>query len=236
MPPPATAEPVPATEPPAAPEPGPPQAGPAARETVVQTHTAGAPADRADEEARLLQKLDDVLTAISEHQRATAQIAASAAAGFADIRAAFASLRSALELPADSSPPRPGAAAPGPAAGQPPSATATPRHARLTPETDDFDDIRAAFTALRQALDLPAQGRHARTVGPDSGPPEADPVIDRLLDHAAAEAQACARWYRDTPEWQRITTVSRAARDLITTIRQASGEYWAEDGAPRRAG
>jgi hypothetical protein len=49
-----------------------------------------------------------------------------------------------------------------------------------------------------------------------------------MLDQAAAEAQACARWYRDTPEWQRITTVSRAARDLVTTIRQASGEYWAE--------
>ena len=57
---------------------------------------------------------------------------------------------------------------------------------------------------------------------------ETDAASDRLVDQAAAEAQACARWYRDTPEWQRITAISRAARDLLTTIRQASGEYWAE--------
>jgi hypothetical protein len=79
-----------------------------------------------------------------------------------------------------------------------------------------------------QALDLPAQGRHTRGPGPNPGPPEAGAASGRLLDQAADEAQACARWYRDTPEWQRITTVSRAARDLITAIRQASGDYWTE--------
>ena len=182
--------------------------------------------DKADEEARLLQKLDEVLTAISEHKRATTQAAIAASAGFADIRAAFADLRSALELPADSIQPRPGNKAPGPASGQPAAATA--RHARPVPDADDFDDIRAAFTALRQALDLPPQGRHIRTLGPNLGLQEPDAGSERLLDQAAAEAQACAQWYRDTPEWHRITTISRAAHDLITTIRQAAGEYWAE--------
>jgi hypothetical protein len=89
---------------------------------------------------------------------------------------------------------------------------------------DDFGDIRGAFADLRRALDLPVRGRHAS--GP--GAPGADAAVGRLLDQAAAEAQACARWYRDTPEWQRITTISRAARDLITAIRQASGDSWAE--------
>src|SRR5215471_6005878 len=50
----------------------------------------------------------------------------------------------------------------------------------------------------------------------------------RLLDRAVAEAHACARWYREAPEWQRITTINRAARELIDTIREAAGDYWAE--------
>jgi N12 class adenine-specific DNA methylase len=222
-----TAKPVAAPEPPAAAEPGPAQAGPAAREAAAETRCGGAPADRAGGEVRLLQELDDVLAAIFEHTRMTAHGTARVGADFADIRAAFASLRNALELPADGSQPRPGSTLPGPAAAQPLPTTAT--NDRPAPEADDdFGDIRAAFTDLRQALDLPTQGRHTRTPGPHPGPPEADAASDRRLDQAAAEAQACARWYRDTPEWQRITTVSRATRDLITTIRQASGEYWTE--------
>jgi hypothetical protein len=187
-----------------------------------------APADGADEETRLLRQLDDVLTAIIEHRRAGVQSSASAGADFADIRAAFASLRYALELPANGSHPRPGSTVPGPAPAQPPPATANARHARPALEADDFDDIRAAFTALKRALDLPAHGRHVRTPGSHPGTPDTGAANDQLLDQAVAEAQACAQWYRDTPEWQRITRVSRAARDLITTIRQAAGEYWAE--------
>jgi hypothetical protein len=173
-----------------------------------------------------MRQLDDVLTAIIEYRRANASGTASAGADFADIRAAFAGLRNALELPAYGSQPRPGSPVPGPAPAQPPPSTATARHDRPAPEADDFDDIRAAFTALKQALDLPAHGRRTHTPGPLASTPDA--ASERLLDQAAAEAQACAQWYRDTPEWQRITMISRAARDLITTIRQASGEYWSE--------
>jgi len=228
MPPAPAAEPVHATETSAAADPGPPQAGPAAREDVAETRIAHASADRADEETRLLRQLDDVLTAIIEHRRAGAQSSASAGADFADIRAAFASLRNALELPADGSHPRPASPVPGTAPAQPLPATANARHARPALVADEFDDIRAAFTALKRALDLPDHGRHARTPGPHPGTLYTGAAKDQLLDQAVAEAQACAQWYRDTPEWQRITRVSRAARDLITTIRQASGEYWAE--------
>ena len=49
-----------------------------------------------------------------------------------------------------------------------------------------------------------------------------------MLDQAAAEAYACARWYRDTPEWQRMNRIGRAARELLQTIREAAGDYWAE--------
>src|SRR6202034_1068123 len=93
-------------------------------------------------------------------------------------------------------PPR--AATPGPVGG-------------ATPRAGEFDDIRSAFTDLRRVLDLPAGGRHARGAVP---PPDA--ADGRLLDRAVEEAQACARWYRDTPEWQRISTIGRAARELIT--------------------
>lgn len=82
-----------------------------------------------------------------------------------------------------------------------------------------------AFADLRDILGLPARGRHARSDGP---PDRTGTSVADALDHAAAEAQACARWYRDTPEWQRISTVGRAARDLITAIREAAGDYWAE--------
>jgi len=50
----------------------------------------------------------------------------------------------------------------------------------------------------------------------------------RQLDNALAEAQACATSYGDTPEWQRITRVSHAARALLAAIRETAGDYWAE--------
>ncbi len=116
--------------------------------------------------------------------------------------------------------PRPAAAAPDPAGTSRPA----PEPARSPdPGTDGFDDIRSAFADLRRVLDLPAGGRHARG---SAQPP--DPSASRLLDRAAEEAQACARWYRDTPEWERITTISRATRELIRTIREAARDYWAE--------
>ena len=102
---------------------------------------------------------------------------------------------------------------------RPATATASNGHAA---GDGSFDDIRAAFADLRHVLDLPPQGRHAR------GSATPDPAASRLLDQAAAEAQACARWYRDTPEWQRITRIGRAARELIRAICEAAGDYWAE--------
>jgi hypothetical protein len=221
MPPAPAAEPVPATKP--------ILAAAATPEAAAEPRRARALADRDDEVARLTQQLDGVLTAILEHGRPTApgagstSTSTSTSAGFADIRAAFASLRGALDLPADGTQADRGNAVPGPAPAQPPPAT-TARHARPAPKADALGDIRAGFIAIMQALDLPAQGRHIRAAGPSG----ADAASGRLLDQAAAEAQACARWYQDTPEWQRITTVSRAARDLITEIRRASGDYWTE--------
>lgn len=93
---------------------------------------------------------------------------------------------------------------------------------RSAPAPDDFADIRAAFADLRDILGLPASGQDASGDGLPDG---ADTVA---LEQAAAEAQACARWYGDAPEWQRISIVCRAARDLVTVIREAAGDYWAE--------
>ena len=71
---------------------------------------------------------------------------------------------------------------------------------------------------------------HVQTAWPTTPGPEgaAGPDPGRLLDQAAAEAHACARWYRDTPEWQRMSRISRAARELLTAIREAARDYWAE--------
>ena len=91
----------------------------------------------------------------------------------------------------------------------------------------DFSDIRAAFASLRDVLGLPAPGGHALPAAPGPDAP-AGPDAGRLLDQAAAEAHACARWYRDTPEWQRMSRIGRAARELLTAIREAAGDYWAE--------
>ena len=43
-----------------------------------------------------------------------------------------------------------------------------------------------------------------------------------------AGARASAAWYRDSPEWQRITLVTDAARALLDAIRGAAGGYWSE--------
>ena len=143
---------------------------------------------------------------------------------FSDIRAAFAAMRNALSLPAASQQPGPGQPAPA----LPAPATVPPRASRRAASParpPGFTDIRETFADLRDILELPASGRHARGDGP---PDAADTAVARALDQAAAEAQACARWYRDTPEWQRTMTVGRAARDLVTAIRDAAGDYWAE--------
>ena len=89
-----------------------------------------------------------------------------------------------------------------------------------------FSDIWAAFASLRDVLGLPAPGSHARTATP--GPETSAGPDTTMLDQAAAEAYACARWYRDTPEWQRMNRIGRAARELLQTIREAAGDYWAE--------
>jgi hypothetical protein len=88
-----------------------------------------------------------------------------------------------------------------------------------------FADIRSAFTGLREVLGLPASAQgpdDARSAG-DRGP---DPM--RELDDAIAEAQACASWYSDAREWQRISRISDAARALLAAIWEAAGDYWAE--------
>jgi hypothetical protein len=57
----------------------------------------------------------------------------------------------------------------------------------------------------------------------------------RRLNAALTEARVCAAWYLDTPEWQRITKVSEAARALLSAIREAAGDYWAEGRRDVRA-
>ena len=187
---------------------------------------------RPGEGASLLDELERVLDAISERRRAVAADGQARDEDFTDIRAAFTAVRDTFGLSAASrGPGGPGPAAPPPGPEQPDPArapgTAAPRPplAESAPPDDGFADIRATFADLRDILGLPARGRHARSDRPPNG---ADPSIADALDQAAAEAQACARWYRDTPEWQRISTVGRAARDLVTAIREAAGDYWAE--------
>ena len=182
--------------------------------------------------ASLLDELERVLDAISERRRATAADGQARDEDFTDIRAAFAAVRDTFGLSASTrGPGGPGPAAPPPGPEQPDPAPAlgapAPRSpvAEPTPPEDGFADIRAAFADLREILGLPARGRHTRSDGPPDG---ADASIADTLDQAAAEARACARWYRDTPEWQRISTVGRAASDLVTAIREAAGDYWAE--------
>lgn len=203
-----------------------PAAAPATPETAGQRDTGrGSPgshaAARPGDGASLTDELERVLDAIRERRGAAADGRASDD-DFSDIRSAFAAMRDALGLSAPSPEAGPGqpALAPAPAA----EASRPPR-GEPAPAADSFADIQAAFADLRDILGLPARGRHARSDGP---PGKTDAAIAGTLDQATAEAQACARWYRDTPEWQRIGTVSRAARDLITAVREAAGDYWAE--------
>jgi hypothetical protein len=90
-----------------------------------------------------------------------------------------------------------------------------------------FADIRTAFRELREVLGLPQDDGFHSGVGP-VGEPDLDPTGIWLLSDALTEARACANWYHDDPQWQRITKVSDAARALLTAIREAAGDYWAE--------
>ena len=145
---------------------------------------------------------------------------------FADIRAAFTVLRHALDLPGLARQVE-GAqqAATVPDVAQPASPPPGAAQDGATAAHGDFSDIRAAFASLRDVLGLPAPDGHAI---PASSGPDAGPDAGRLLDQAAAEAHACARWYRDTPEWQRMSRIGQAARELLTAIREAAGDYWTE--------
>jgi hypothetical protein len=167
-------------------------------------------------------EIDRVLDAIRERRGAAAD--GHSSDDFSDIRRAFAAMRDALGLSAASPEAGPGQPAPAPAPA-PAAAASRPPRGEPGPAADGFTDIQWALADLRDILGIPARGRHARHDGAAGG--TGTSVAD-ALHQAAAEAQACARWYRDTTEWQRIGTVGRAARDLITAIREAAGDYWAE--------
>ena len=92
---------------------------------------------------------------------------------------------------------------------------------------ETFADIRAAFRELREVLGLPEDDGFRPATGPDAES-DLDPTNIRRLSNALTEARACANWYRDDPQWQRITKVGDAARALLTAIREAAGDYWAE--------
>ena len=218
---------------PASPEPGAAPQAPAAAPAPVPPETTGQrdashdssgsrAADRLGDGASLADDLERVLDAIRE--RRGAATGGHTSDDFSDIRRAFAAMRDALGMPAVSPEAGPGQPAPAPARA-PAAAASRPPRGEPGPGADGFTDIQAAFADLRDVLGLPARGRHARSDGSVGG---TDASVADALDQAAAEAQACARWYRDTPEWQRISTVGRAARDLITAIRRAVGDYWAE--------
>jgi hypothetical protein len=178
-----------------------------------------APGEGADGDS-LTEQLEPLLSALRERG------GGADGTDFSDIRAAFAAMRIALSLPAASQETGPRQPAPvPPAAGPGPTAASQPPRGGPGPAVGGSTDIREAFADLRDILGLPASGRHARG---DGALDEADVAAARALYRAAAEAQACARWYRDTPEWHRTMTVGRAARDLVTAIRDAAGDYWAE--------
>jgi hypothetical protein len=160
------------------------------------------------------------MAAILERRRAAAAPAGADGASFADIRAAFAVLRCVLDLPGPASNGN-GART---AATRDPAALAAAARDGTAP--DGFADIRAGFASLRDALGLPASGSRGRPGAPGPDTPAGPDTA--MLDQAAAEADACARWYRDTPEWQRMNRIGRAARDLLTAIREAAADYWAD--------
>ena len=186
------------------------------------------PGSQPADDTQLLHELDHVLAAITERRRAAAAPPGTDGTSFADIRAAFTVLRHALDLPGPASNgdgARQAAAVPD--AAQPASPPPGAAQDGAAAAHGDFSDIRAAFASLRDVLGLPAPAGHARPAAPGPDAP-AGPDAGRLLDQAAAEAHACARWYRDTPEWQRMSRIGRAARELLTAIREAAGDYWAE--------
>ena len=188
-----------------------------------QSRPGSQPAD----DARLLHELDHVLAAITERRRAAAVPPGADGTSFADIRAAFTILRRALDLPGLAGNDDAGPAAAVSGAAQPASAPPRAADDGAAAPHGEFSDIRAAFASLRDVLGLPAPGGQDRPAAP--GPDAATgPDTGWLLDQAAAEAHACARWYRDTPEWQRMSRIGRAARELLTAIREAAGDYWAE--------
>ena len=156
---------------------------------------AEAPGGGADG-ASLTEELERLLAALRERG------AGADGSDFSDIRASFAAVRNALSLPAASQETGPAQPAPAllPYPEPAPAAASQPPRGEPGPAADGFSDIRETFADLRDILGLPASGRHARGDGP---PDDADAAVARALDQAAAEAQACARWYRDTPEWQR---------------------------------
>jgi hypothetical protein len=233
MPPAAPSAPTPTpTPPPAAEEPGAAPQAPPAPATASPRPATGrirygdparsrshteAPGGGADG-ASVTEELERLLAALRERG------AGADGSDFSDIRASFAAVRNALSLPAASQETGPAQPAPAllPYPEPAPAAASQPPRGEPGPAADGYSDIRETFADLRDILGLPASGRHAR----GDGPPDA--AVARVLDQAAAEAQACARWYRDTPEWQRTMTVGRAVRDLVTAIRDAAGDYWGE--------
>ena len=102
-----------------------------------------------------------------------------------------------------------------------------PGSASAEPRGPAFADIRAAFAGLREALGLPAENfRPPAPAAPVPARSDGDSIL--RMAGALAEAHACADWYSGAPEWQRISKVTGAARALMTTIREAAGDYWAE--------
>lgn len=93
---------------------------------------------------------------------------------------------------------------------------------------DGFTDIWDAFMQLRDALGLPGTPGGTETTAEPAGSRQSGPVSAALLENAMAGARASAAWYRDSPEWQRITLVTDAARALLDAIRGAAGDYWSE--------
>ncbi len=93
---------------------------------------------------------------------------------------------------------------------------------------DSFADIWDAFARLRDALGLPGTPGGAEAAGEPANQDSSGPVSAALLEDAMAGARASAAWYRDSPEWQRITLVTGAARALLDAVRGAAGGYWGE--------
>ena len=170
-----------------------------------------------------------MLAAITERRRAAAAAPGTDGASFADIRAAFTVLRRALDLPGpgdNGNGGRPSAAVFG--AAHPAGTPTRAAHHGAVAAPGEFSDIRAAFASLRDVLDLPAPSGQDRPAAPGPGGATRPDTTGRQLDQAAAEAHTCARWYRDTPEWQRMSRIGRAARELLTAIRETTADYWAE--------